>query len=151
MLSGASLSIVASPFKQSSLHAPCGTLVWPLHSQCSYLVHNLLDWIHKVTNSSSSLQTPKQWWAQYVLLKRDLMLSTMSDRSIKSRDWRGKVKIYNNFLLVLLLWLSLLLTKSGSRRSHSLRKWKLSTMLGTEAYLTHTRLLLQLPNPYNPA
>lgn len=45
---------------------------------------------------------------------------------------RGKVKILYNLLLLLLLKLRLLLEKSGSLRSHSLRKWGL-TILGTGA------------------
>jgi len=39
--------------------------------------------------------------------------------------WRGKVKILHNLLLILPLYLSLLLAKSGSCRSCRLRKWGL--------------------------
>ena len=49
------LGIVASPFNRSSLYFLCGALVWPLYSQCNYLVHNLSDWNHKVTHGNSSI------------------------------------------------------------------------------------------------
>ena len=63
--------------------------------------------------------------------------------------WRGKVKFLHNLLLLLPLYLSLLLAKSGSRRSRSLRKWGL-TMLGTGAYLMYPCLALyNCPAPAN--
>ena len=62
---------------------------------------------------------------------------------------RGKVKILHNLLLVLPLYLSLLLAKSGSCRSCSLRKWGL-IILGTGTYLTHScPALCNCPAPEN--
>ena len=56
--------------------------------------------------------------------------------------WRGKVKILHNLLLVLPLYLSLLLAKSGSCRSCSLRKWGLH-------FTSVTQLCLTLCDPMN--
>ena len=85
-------------------------------------------------------------WISY---QNTRMLFIMSDRSIKSGGWRGKDKILHNFLLLPLL-LNLFLAKSGSHRSHRLRKWGLK-MLGTGAfYLTHSCLALcNCPAPTN--
>ena len=74
---------MASPFNRSCLHALCGVLVWP------YILSATTQFITSGIESiklQSSISPPKRRGALNVLPKHEMMLSMMSDRSIKKGE-----------------------------------------------------------------
>ena len=80
---------MASPFNRSSLHALCSALDWPLYTQCNFqLITSRIE--SKKLQMVIAQYNPLNDGAMNVLPKHEMMVSTMSDRSIKKGGMKRK-------------------------------------------------------------